>query len=213
MQLENQRKLVADYGRKLITSGLTTGTGGNISVLDRETGLFAISPSGMDYFEIEPEDVTVLDLNGKIIDGVRKPSSELKMHLMIYNAFKGAAAVVHCHSTYAAALSILRMDLPASSYIIGDAGGDSVRCAEYAVFGSKKIAQNTVKAMEGRRACLNANHGQTVYGKDIQSAFSLALNIEQLSKIHIIAMSAGKPVILSKPEMDEVLEKFSGYGQ
>ena len=124
-----------------------------------------------------------------------------------------AEAVVHCHSTYATVLATNRLDLPASNYIIADGGGKDIRCAEYATFGTKEIGEEAVKAMEGRRACLQANHGQITMGSSIESAFGLAATVEQLSRIHVLALSCGKPVILDDKEMDNILERFQTYGQ
>ncbi len=213
MLMLEERKKVVEYGKKLITDGLTTGTGGNISIVDREHGYFCISPSGIDYFKTEPEDVVVLDLDGNIVDGKRKPSSEYEMHRLIYLNREEAEAVVHCHSTYATVLATNRLDLPASNYIIADGGGKDIRCAEYATFGTKEIGEEAVKAMEGRRACLQANHGQITMGSSIESAFGLAATVEQLSRIHVLALSCGKPVILDDKEMDNILERFQTYGQ
>lgn len=213
MLMEKEREEIVEYGKKLITSGLTTGTGGNISILDKEKDYFAISPSGIDYFDTKLEDVVVMDLEGNIVDGDRKPSSEYEMHRYIYKSFREAKAVVHCHSTFATVMATVREDLPASNYIIADAGGKDVRCADYKTFGTVDIAKEAVKALEGRKACLLANHGQITYGKDISSAFNLALTIEQLSKIHVLAKAIGEPVILSDSEIENILSRFRTYGQ
>lgn len=213
MKLQKERELVVEYGKKMITEGLTQGTGGNVSIYNREEGLWCISPSGIDYFQTKPEDVVVLDIEGNIVEGDKKPSSESEMHRLIYVNYPQANAVFHCHSTYATALSILREELPASNYLVADAGGNNVRCAEYATFGTKEIGENAVKALEGRRACLLANHGQITFSNTIQSAFGVARMVEQCSETYLIARAAGKPVILPDEEMELMLEKFQWYGQ
>lgn len=213
MLMKRERELVVEYGKKLITSGLTTGTGGNISILDSDSGYYCISPSGIDYFKTTIDDIVVMDLDGNIVEGDRKPSSEYEMHRYIYLNFPEAKSVVHCHSTFATVLSTVREDLPASNYIIADGGGKDIKCADYATFGTVDIAKEAVKAMENRRGCLLANHGQITYGTKVETAFSLALTIEQLSKIHVLSMAIGEPVILSDKEMENILERFKTYGQ
>ena len=213
MLLEKEREDVVEYGKQLITKGLTSGTGGNISICDREKKLFAISPSGMAYFDTTPEDVVVVDFEGRVVAGERKPSSEIEMHRQIYVHYAEADAIVHCHSTFATVLSTLRQDLPASNYVVADAGGNSVRCADYACFGTPEIAENAVKALKGRRACLQANHGQICFGRGIEEAFKLAISIEWACKIHVLACCCGTPKILSDTEMAEVMTHFASYGQ
>lgn len=213
MLMVEERKKVVEFGKKLITEGLTTGTGGNISIIDREKGYFCISPSGIDYFKTEVEDIVVMDLDGNVVEGDRKPSSEFEMHRLIYIDREEAGAVVHCHSTFATVLACNRMDLPASNYIIADGGGNNIRCADYATFGTKEIGEKAVEAMKDRRACLQANHGQITFGSNIDSAFGLAKTVEQLSKIHVFALSCGKPVLIDDEEVENIVNKFQSYGQ
>ena len=141
MLLEQERRLIADYGRKLITSGLTKGTGGNLSIFNRESGLAVISPSGLDYFETAPADVPVVNLDASVVDGSRKPSSEMPFHLIFYKNRHEINAVVHTHSLHATALACLGLELPPLHYLIGFAG-ENVRCAKYATFGTDGLAQN-----------------------------------------------------------------------
>jgi len=135
--LEEKRQVIVEYGKKLIAAGLTRGTGGNISVLDEKSKLMAISPSGMDYFETKPEDVVVMDLNGKIVDGFRKPSSEWRMHLIFYQKREDVGAVVHTHSMFATTLATLHWEVPPASYLIAYAG-KKVPCAPYATLAHKR---------------------------------------------------------------------------
>ena len=181
MILEKERTDVVTYCQKLITTGLTKGTGGNISIYNREQQLMAISPSGMDYFETEPEDIVVIDINGNIVDGKRKPSSEHELHRVFYLKRDDIDAVVHTHSVYSTVLATLGQPLPASSYLVAYSGLN-VRCADYASFGTVKLAELTFDAMINRNAVFMANHGLLTGGKDILNAFNTA---EQLSLIHI----------------------------
>ncbi len=212
MLLESIREEIVRYSRELVRSGLTVGTGGNISVLDQESGLFALTPSGIDYFEMEASDIVVLDLQGRIVDGCRKPSSELELHRIFYQRRKDIRAVVHAHSTYCTVLATNHMDLPASSYLVAFAG-KNVRCGAYAPFGTRELAELTFEAMKDRRAALMANHGLIAGGQDLMQAFDIARQIEFCAKVYVKALSIGKPVILSDQEMETMIRRFGSYGQ
>ncbi|EPD08619.1 L-fuculose phosphate aldolase [Lacticaseibacillus paracasei subsp. paracasei Lpp70] len=213
MLMEKERNLIVAYGKKLITSGLTKGTGGNISIYNPELDLMAISPSGIDYFETTPEDVVVTKLTGEIVDSNRKPSSELDMHRIYYMKRPDVRAVVHCHSPFSTTLATLRWDLPAANYYIAIGGGDNIRCAKYASFGTWKLAENSFEAMRDRYACFLANHGLLTCGKDLETAFSVAGEVERMAEIYWRAKNVGTPVILSDEEVDTMLVKFKSYGQ
>lgn len=213
MLLQRERELVVEHCRMLATHKLTKGTGGNISALDREKKLFAISPSGMDYFVMQPEDVVVLDLDGKTVDGARTPSSEMDMHRLLYVDREDINAVVHAHSTFATTLACLHWSLPALHYLIGYSGGDGVRCTSYAPFGSPELAEIARDGMKGRYAVLLGNHGLLAAGPNMQYAFNAAEEIEFVCELHWRAKSVGDPVILSEEDMNVVLEKFKTYGQ
>ncbi len=213
MLLNEERNLLVDYGKKLITAGLTKGTGGNISVFNKREGLMAISPSGMDYFETKPEDIVLMDLEGKIVDGFRKPSSEWRMHLIFYQNREDVKAVVHTHSMFATTIATLRLDVPPASYLIAYAG-KKVPCAPYATFGTQEIADAAYNTMgKEYNAVLLANHGLIAVGPDMPSAFGIAEIIEMVCEIYYRAKCVGEPTILSDDEMDLMLEKFKTYGQ
>ena len=213
MILQNEREDVIKYCQKMITAGLTKGTGGNISVFNRKLGLMAVSPSGIDYFETEPEDVVVMDLNGTIVAGERKPSSEYELHRIFYVKRNDIDAVVHTHSVYATVLATLRQSLPASSYLVAYSGLD-VRCADYASFGTYELAERTYEAMIDRYAVLMANHGLLTGSKDILNAFNIAEQIEHCAEVYVKARSIGQPVILDEEEMKRMIVKFNSfYGQ
>ncbi|NLY86148.1 MAG: L-fuculose-phosphate aldolase [Tissierellia bacterium] len=212
MILLKERQEIVEYGKKLVTSGLTKGTGGNLSIYNREEGLMAISPSGIDYFEIRPEDVVVLDLDGNIVDGDKKPSSELEMHRIFYKNRDDIDAIIHTHSTYATVLSCLNIPLPPVHYLVALAGLD-VRCAKYATFGTEELAKNAFEAMKDRYAVLLANHGLLAGAKDLANAFNITEEIEYCAELYIKAKAIGEPVILPEEEMELMLEKFKTYGQ
>ena len=213
MLLKEERNLLVDYGKKLITAGLTKGTGGNISVFNKREGLMAISPSGMDYFETKPEDIVLMNLEGKIVDGLRKPSSEWRMHLIFYQNREDVKAVVHTHSMFATTIATLHWDVPPASYLIAYAG-KKVPCAPYATFGTQEIADAAYNTMgKEYNAVLLANHGLIAVGPDMPSAFGIAEIIEMVCEIYYSAKCVGEPTILSDDEMDLMLEKFKTYGQ
>lgn len=212
MILEDIRKDIVSYSKKLITSGLTVGTGGNISVFDPASGLFAITPSGIDYFLMDASDVVVLDLEQNVVDGNRRPSSEVELHRIFYERRPEIKAVVHTHSTYCTVLATNRMELPASSYLTAFAG-KNVRCGEYASFGTKELAENTFRAMEDRYAALMANHGLITGADTLLRAFDIAQQIEFCAKVYVLAKSIGTPVILDDAEMERMVQRFQTYGQ
>ena len=210
MIMQRERELVVPHGKKLITHNLTTGSGGNISIFNREAEMVAITPSGQDYFEIEPEDVVIVNLNGEVIEGGHKPSSELMMHLVFYKNRKDTNAIVHTHSKYATAISCMGWELKPVHYLVGLAGYD-VKCAKYATYGSVELAENALEAISNRNAVLLANHGLIALGNDVGSAFSTAEHLEFVSEIYCITKSLGEPNLLSVSQMDEVLKKFNTY--
>lgn len=214
MLLQKERKDVVKYCKMLIEHGLTKGTGGNISIFNREKGLFAISPSGIDYFETEPEDVVVMNLEGEVVDGKRKPSSEHELHRIFYVKRDDINAVVHTHSVYSTVLAVLREELLASSYLVAFAGGPNVRCGDYASFGTPELAEITFEAMKDRNAAFMANHGLIAGGKDILNAFNIAEQIEGCAEVYVKARMIGKPVILDDEEMAKMVDVFNNsYGQ
>ena len=213
MLLQKERESVVEYGKKLITSGLTKGTGGNVSVLCREKGLFALSPSGMDYFSITPDQVAVLDLAGNVVDAPCKPSTEHELHRQLYVNRPDMGAVVHAHTNYATALSCLRKPLPPIHYLIALAGKE-VPCAQYATFGTVQLAENVVRAMVGTRAVLMANHGMIAGPETLSAPYKIVAEIEYCAKLYCIARAMGEqPVLLSEQEMEKNFELFKSYGR
>jgi len=210
--MQAEREAIVAYGIKLIETGLTKGTGGNLSVFNPELGLFAISPSGIDYVRITPEDVVVLDLEGRILEGDRTPSSEVDLHRIFYQNREDIRAVIHTHTMYATTLSCLGWDLPAVHYMVAVAG-KNVRCADYATFGTPELARNAFEAMKDRRAVLLANHGLLAGAADLANAFNITEEIEYVAEIYTRTLAIGEPVILGDEEMTLMAEKFKSYGQ
>lgn len=213
MLLEQERKLVVEYGKRMSADRLSTGTSGNISICNRELGLMAISPSGIDYFATTPEDVVVTDLNAQVVEGRRKPSSEWALHTAFYREKPQAGAVVHTHSMYCTTFAVLGQPIRAVHYVIGDAGTGEVPCTPYCTFGTEELARLAVEACGAGNAVLLGNHGLVVCGTGIESAYSLARNMEYVAELQYRAMCIGTPNILTDRQMTEVMERFRSYGQ
>lgn len=211
MLLKEERELIVEYGIKLIQSDLTKGTSGNLSIFNREKQLMAISPSGIDYFKTKSSDVMVLNLQGDIIEGDKKPSSEYELHSIFYKNREDISAMIHTHSRFTTTLACLNWHLPAVHYMIAVAGLD-VRCAKYATFGTSELAKNAFEAMVDMRAVLLSNHGLLTGGNDLNHAFNIANEIEYCAELFYRAKSIGEPIILDETEMKKVVEKFKDYG-
>jgi L-fuculose-phosphate aldolase len=189
---------------------INQGTSGNVSVRTDEG--FLISASGVPYKKMKPEHIVEMDLEGGY-RGAFLPSTEWRMHMDIYRTRPEAQAVVHVHSTYASALACLRKDIPAFHYMIGVAGGNTLRCSDYAEYGTQGLSDTMLKAMADRSACLLANHGQIVFGASLEQALWRAVEIETICHQYWVASVFGKPVVLSDMEMKSVLNRFGTYGK
>lgn len=212
MLLKAEREQIASYCRKMLQSGLTKGTGGNISIFDRKSGLIAISPSGVPYDTMRGEDVPVVSVDGELVEGTYRPSSELPMHLIFYRRREDIDSVVHTHSPFATTIATLGWDLPAISYLVAF-GGVNVRCAPYATFGTEELAEYAYQGMIDRRAVLLANHGFLSGGTSIDHAFNIAEEMEFCCEVFYRAKSIGVPLELDQTEMTKMLMKFESYGQ
>lgn len=211
--MEEERNQLVIYSRKLIDTGLTVGTGGNLSIFNRELGYMAITPSGIEYYDLEPNDIVITDLNGNVVEGSLKPSSEYEMHAIVYRNRNDVNAMVHTHAIYSTTISCLNINLPAVDYLVAFSGGKDVRCAKYAPFGTKELAENAYKAMKGRKAVLLANHGINCVGKTIDEAFAITEQLEFCARLYWQAKAIGEPVILSDQEMEKMVKRFENYGQ
>jgi L-fuculose-phosphate aldolase len=190
--------------------GINQGTSGNISARVKEG--FLITPSGMPYDEIKPADVVLMRPDGSYA-GRRKPSSEFRFHLSIMGARPEVGAVVHTHSMFATTIGILGKEIPAVHYMIAAAGGPNIRCVPYITYGTQELADAALKALEGRNACLLANHGMIVVGPTLKKAMWLAVEVETLAAQYWRALLVGKPNILTDAQIRTVMEKFQTYGQ
>ena len=211
MILEEARRSLVAYGRKLIDSGLTRGTGGNLSLYDRARGLWAISPSGLDYYAVEADDIVVLDGKGFVVEGLARPSSEWELHLDVYRRRPDVAAVVHTHSPFATVLACLGWEIPAIHYLVGFAGR-KVAVAPYATFGTAELARLTAMALGESGAVLMAHHGLLAVGKDLDRAFNVAEEIEFVAEIYWRSQAVGGGPLLSDEAMTAALERFGDYG-
>jgi L-fuculose-phosphate aldolase len=209
--LERERKQVAEAARRLAAAGLVTGTAGNVSA--RSDELVAISPTGAVLAELEPEQVSVIDLEGELVAGELEPTSELDLHLGIYRRHQ-AGAVVHTHAPMATALSTVLDELPCVHYQMLLLGG-SVRVAPYATFGTPELAELVLTALEGKTAALMANHGAINYGADVASALDAALLLEWACTVYWRAAVLGAPLSLNSDQQRAVVEAAleRGYGE
>lgn len=197
--------------QRTLAAGLTQGTSGNVSA--RTPRGFYVTPTGVPYDTLRPADIVELDMRGVVIAGDRRPSSEWRIHRDIYAARDAVGAVVHVHPTFATTIACLRRELPAVHYMIAVAGGPTVRCAEYATFGTEVLSAAVVQALEDRSACLMANHGLLAVGGTLDGAFLVAAEVEKIAELYWRALAVGDPVILNDLEMSQVMERFKRYGQ
>lgn len=196
--------------RKMNASGLNQGTSGNLS--QRVEGGFLLTPTGMDYDTLEPEDLVLMRMDGSH-EGRRAPSSEWRFHRDVLASRPEVGAVLHAHAMFCTTLACLHRGIPSFHYMVAKAGGADIRCAPYATFGTEELSRHAVEALEGRKACLLANHGMLALGGTLAGAFKLAVEVETLAAMYWRALQVGEPVLLDAAEMAKVLEKFKTYGQ
>ena len=168
------RAAVLECARAMNACGINRGTAGNVSM--RVEGGFVVTPTGMDYARACADDMVFVALDGKA-EGARKPSSEWRFHRDIYAHRPEAGAIVHTHAPFSTSLACLGLEIPPFHYMIARFGGDTVRCAEYATFGSQALSNAMLKALEDRSACLMAQHGMTVFGRDLEQALAYAVEL------------------------------------
>ncbi len=190
--------------------GINQGSSGNVSA--RIRGGFLVTPSGIPYDQTKPGDVVEMSTDGWY-RGSRLPSSEWRFHFDLMKERPDAGAIIHTHAPFCTTLACLHQEIPAFHYMVAVAGGDTIRCARYATFGTQALSDAALEALRGRRACLLANHGMIVLGADLAKALGLAVEVETLAMQYWRALQAGKPKILSKKEMKRVLARFKTYGK
>ncbi|WP_018864306.1 L-fuculose-phosphate aldolase [Thioalkalivibrio sp. ARh3] len=203
------RQAIIDTALETNRRGLNQGTSGNVSA--RLGDGMLITPSGVPYEALRPEDLVVVDAQGHWSDH-QKPSSEWHFHRAILQARPELNAVVHVHSTYASVVAIQGRDIPALHYMVAAAGGNSIRCAPYATFGTEQLSRYAVDALRDRLACLLANHGMLATGPDLARALWLTEEVELLAQQYVLSLQIGGPQLLNDEEMERVLEKFRDYG-
>jgi len=211
----DQRNQIIEFSLKLNSTNLSPLRSGNISLRAKEDDMdgYLITPSGKKYDSLKPENIVFMGLNEEAEnnDLSNKPSSEWRFHRDIYLNKKDAQAIVHAHSPHATAVSSHGKSVPPFHYMIALAGGEDIKCSEYATFGTKELSDNVINALTNRSACLMSNHGQVAFGKNLEEAFELAQEIENICQQYIIALKIGEPKILSFEEMKKVLDKAKNY--
>jgi L-fuculose-phosphate aldolase len=211
MLLAEERGQVVEFCRRLGASGLSPGTSGNISMFSPASSLMAISPSSMAYDEIQADDVVLVDLDGRVHDSRRRPSTEHGMHLACYRTRPDIQAVVHTHSPRATTLAVLGWELPAVHYMIALAGSPVVRCAPYHLFGTPELAEVAVSYLGRGHACLLQNHGTLATGPDLHHAWDLTVQLEFCADLYLAAKAVGEPKILDDSQIAEVSERLLSY--
>ena len=208
------RQQLVTVARRMNGTGLNQGTSGNLSVRIEEGIL--VTPSSLPYEQMEVGDLVALDLSGQPLkEQQRRPSSEWRLHADVLSCRPEAMAVLHCHPIHATALACHDRGIPAFHYMVAVAGGDEIRCAPYATFGTKELSDNVVNALAQRNACLLARHGMVTLGKDLESALRVAVEVETLARMYLQALQLGEPPLLSTQQMQAVHAQFRGlhYGQ
>ncbi|MCF3136276.1 class II aldolase/adducin family protein [Streptomyces olivochromogenes] len=204
-------KTLVATARRMVSEGLVVGTSGNVSVRVGDTVL--VTPSGVPYDRLTPDDVTGVDLDGRQVLGTLIPTSELPMHLAVYRA-TDAGAVVHTHAVHATAVSTLVPELPSIHYMTGALGGP-VRVAPYATYGTEELAENMLRALADRSGCLLQNHGTITYGTTLDQAFDRTAQLEWMCRLWLTATSVPglSPSLLSDRQLTQAAERLRGYGQ
>ena len=205
------REEMVEICRKMNSSGINQGTAGNLSVRLDEG--FLITPSSMPYDVMTPDDIVEMGFDGTYT-GTNRPSSEWRFHRDILKARTDINVVLHCHSTFATTLACHHRTIPSFHYMTGVAGGTTIRCAEYATFGTQALSDNALVALKDRFACLLGQHGQISLGKTMEGALWLAIEVETLSRMYVHALALGEPPVLSDDEMGRVLDQMKrmSYG-
>jgi len=206
------RQAIIAKCRWMNDSGLNQGTSGNISARYRDVML--ITPSDTPYESMEPEMIATMPLTGEYgaWGGLLKPSTEWRFHYDIMRSRREVGGIVHTHSTFATVLAIARKSIPAAHYMIAAFGGNDIRCADYATYGTKQLSENALKALEGRTGCLLANHGVIATGTNLDKAMWLAVELETIAKQYYYALALGRPHILSDDLIEETRKGFATYG-
>lgn len=205
------REAIVATMRAMEARGLNRGTSGNVSA--RWDGGMLVTPSGVVPDALTPASIVAIRADGTFAEGGNRPSSEWRMHLGIYCRRPDAQAVVHCHSRHATILACAGLPIPPLHYMVAVSGGDTVPVAPYATFGSEELAAGVVETLQGRRACLMANHGLIALGRDLRSALAITEEMEEQAAVYWGTLAIGGPRLLNEEQIDAVLRAFKGYGQ
>jgi L-fuculose-phosphate aldolase len=205
----DKRQAIIGACRRMNALGINQGTSGNISV--RHVDGLLITPTSVPYDAMTPDQIVFMAMDGSHAPS-QKPSSEWRFHLDILKARQDVNAVVHAHPTYCTILAIMGMEIPPVHYMIAAAGGDSIRCAPYATFGTVELSEHAVRALEDRLACLLDHHGMIAVGKSLDKAMWLAVEVETLARQYHGCLQLGEPPLLSSAEIERVRQRMSGYG-
>lgn len=195
--------------RRMCAEGLAPGRSGNLSC--RVASGFLVTPSALEYERMGPADLVEMDLDGRVLSGRLRPSSEWRIHRDLLRARPRAGSVLHCHAPHATSLACLGLDIPAFHYMVAVAGGDTIPCAPYATFGTQALSDHVLRTMGSCNACLMANHGMVAVAADAAGALALAREVETLAGQYWRTLAAGRPVLLSGEEMDRVRARFDEY--
>lgn len=206
------RQQLLSCAQEMAQCGLNRGTSGNCSVRLGDRSGFLVTPSGVPAPELTVDSLVKVDFDGRP-QSPGRPSSEWRFHRDILSARQEMQAVLHAHSVCATTLACLRRELPPFHYMVAAAGGSTVRCASYALFGTQALSDAAVRALQDRKACLLANHGMIALGQDLKAALAVAVEVESLCEQYLLALQTGEPVLLSEQEMADVMEQFKGYGR
>ena len=204
-----ERQGIIEACRSMNARGINQGTSGNISIRDGERVL--ITPTSVPYDAMQPEDIVEMKFDGSVV-GDGRPSSEWRFHLDILRARPEANAVVHAHPTYCTTLAIMERGIPPIHYMVAVVGGDSVRCAPYATFGTQELSDHALDALKNRKACLLAHHGLIAIGHSLDFAMWLAVEVETLARQYVNCLQIGEPPLLSSEEIENVIDRMGEYG-
>ncbi|MGI6604980.1 MAG: class II aldolase/adducin family protein [bacterium] len=213
MLLEEQRRKVVSMAQQLASCGLVTATWGNVSARDPETNMVVITPSGMCYDTLEPADICVVDLSGRLVEGRYQPSSETPLHTLVYCSRQDVQGIVHTHSTFATVMAVLKREIPPVIAELALGVGGSVPVADFAPPGTRKLGQNALAALEKGNAVLLQNHGVLAVGPSLERAFTIAAIVEDAAKIYFLSSLLGTPTLVPQEQLADLFRSFQDYGQ
>ena len=214
MEHQSLREEVVQVARNISVSGLVTGTSGNVSARTPE-GDVLVTPSGLDYALLEPEDVVLVDPEGRVLEGPLEPSSEMPMHAFIYRSKPQVGSIVHTHARFSTTLACLGWEIPPVHYMLAALSGEGrVPLAPYATYGTEELARHAANALgDSHHACLLRNHGTIVVGKTASEAYSRTEILEEMAEVYYRARLAGEPVLLTPEQINEASTRLSSYGR